>query len=97
MEEVVVLGYGSESPPARVAQAAGDCRPTNLRLRSKMRLLQAIMVELELELIQPHMAQKPVLRGEVGYACVAREVACPNTRWILERNMPGDSLGDLSS
>ena len=26
--------------------------------------------ELELELIQPHMAQKPVLRGEVGCACV---------------------------
>ena len=23
-------------------------------------------IELELELIQPHMAQKPVLRGEVG-------------------------------
>ena len=31
--------------------------------------------ELELELIQPHMAQKPVLRGEVGRACVAREVS----------------------
>ena len=30
---------------------------------------------LELELIQPHMAQKPVLRGEVGRACVAREVS----------------------
>ena len=28
-----------------------------------------------LELIQPHMAQKPVLRGEVGCACVAREVS----------------------
>ena len=28
--------------------------------------------ELELELIQPHLAQKPVLRGEVGCACVAR-------------------------
>ena len=31
--------------------------------------------ELELELIQPHMAQKPVLRGEVGCACVARGVS----------------------
>ena len=31
--------------------------------------------ELELELIQAHMAQKPVLRGEVGCACVAREVS----------------------
>ena len=28
-----------------------------------------------LELIQSHMAQKPVLRGEVGCACVAREVS----------------------
>ena len=25
----------------------------------------------ELELVQSHMAQKPVLRGEVGCACVA--------------------------
>ena len=31
--------------------------------------------ELELELIQSRMAQKPVLRGEVGCACVAREVS----------------------
>jgi len=31
--------------------------------------------ELELELIQSHMAQKPVLRGEVGCACVARKLA----------------------
>jgi len=29
---------------------------------------------VELELIQPHMAQKPVLRGEVVCACVARQV-----------------------
>ena len=32
-------------------------------------------LELELELIQFHMAQKPVPRGEVGCACVAREVS----------------------
>jgi len=32
-----------------------------------------MMAELELELIQPHMAQKPMLRGEVGCACVARD------------------------
>jgi len=31
--------------------------------------------KLELELIQSHMAQKPVLRGEVGCACVTREVS----------------------
>ena len=35
----------------------------------------ALCSELELELIQSHMAQKPVLRGEVGCACVAREVS----------------------
>ena len=35
---------------------------------------RANSAELELELIQPHMAQKPMLRGEVGCACVAREV-----------------------
>ena len=29
----------------------------------------------EPELIQSQMAQKPVLRGEVGCACVAREVS----------------------
>jgi len=34
-----------------------------------------LLLELELGLIQPHMAQKPVLRGEVGCACVAREVS----------------------
>ena len=31
--------------------------------------------ELELELLQSHMVQKPVLRGEVGCARVAREVS----------------------
>jgi len=31
--------------------------------------------ELELELIQSHIAQKPVLRSELGCACVAREVS----------------------
>ena len=38
-------------------------------------LLDAQADELELELMQSHMAQKPVLRGEVGCACVAREVS----------------------
>ena len=32
-------------------------------------------VELEPETIQPQMAQGPMLRGEVGGACVAREVS----------------------
>ena len=38
-------------------------------------LIHLFTEELELELIQPHMAQKSVLRGEVGCACVAREVS----------------------
>jgi len=41
--------------------------PAEIRLRDK--------IELELELIQPHMAHKPVLRGEAGCACVARGVS----------------------
>jgi len=44
----------------------------------------AAKAELELELIQPHMAQKPVLRGEVGCACVEREVS-------VERGGMGES------
>jgi len=40
----------------------------------------------ELELIQSHMAQKPVLRGEVGCACVAREVS-------VEKGGMGERLG----
>jgi len=34
-----------------------------------------VNLELELELMQSHMTQKPVLRGEVGCACVAREIS----------------------
>ena len=34
-----------------------------------------VVPKLELELILSHMTQKPVLRGEVGCACVAREVS----------------------
>ena len=41
--------------------------------RSFARLLAG--VELELLVVQSHMAQKPVPRGEVGCACVAREVS----------------------
>ena len=38
-------------------------------------VVQRQQCELELELIQFHMAQKPALRGEVGCACIAREVS----------------------
>ena len=46
MEEVVVLevNLGSESQPAHMTQAVGDCRLTSLLLWSKMRSLQAKMV-----------------------------------------------------
>ena len=50
------------------------CFRTGLRVRSAIKHT-ALTVELELGLIQPHIAQKPVLRGEVGCACVAREVS----------------------
>jgi len=47
-------------------------------------------LELELELIQSHMAQKPVLRGEVGCACVAREVSVEwESEATLELGLPG--------
>ena len=36
---------------------------------------RVLLCVIELELIQSHMAQKPVLRGEVGCACVARKVS----------------------
>ena len=54
--------------------------PTELYVPGVSRAIMRVVLvktrsELELELIQPHMAQKPVLRGEVGYACVAREVS----------------------
>ena len=42
-------------------------------------------LELELEQIQSHMAHMPVLRGEVGCACVAREVSVERgvMDWII--------------
>jgi len=40
-----------------------------------VRLKIGLITDKELELIQSHMAQKPVLRGEVGCTCVAREVS----------------------
>ena len=50
------------------------------RARSKKALIRCRQlpvfgVEGATKLIQPHMAQEPVLRGEVGCACVAREVS----------------------
>ena len=50
--------------------------------RNVMRRVLDVLVELEL--IQPHMAQKPVLRGEVGCACVAREVSVDRSSRVAQ-------------
>jgi len=50
-------------PPRRLGYP-GLAQPERRRLSLKS----------ELELVQSHVAQKPELRGEVGCACVAREV-----------------------
>ena len=62
---------------SQLAQACGRtvpwyCRAKILKNSCQWRVIE---LELELELIQSHMAQKPVLRDEVGCACVAREVS----------------------
>ena len=55
---------------------AGPSSALNQEPPSEARLLDCYTTtKNELELIQSHMAQKPVLRGEVGCACVAREVS----------------------
>ena len=46
----------------------------DLNSSSELELLLLLLLLLLL-VIQSHMAQKPVLRGEVGCACVAREVS----------------------
>ena len=51
--------------PANAATSAAKVAKCPARLNS---VLLNLRLELELELIQPHMAQKPVLRGEVGCA-----------------------------
>ena len=63
--------------PARALQVLGRHHgPTCASsLRAQYCHRHSLRCELELELIQSHMAQKPVLRGEVGCACVAREVS----------------------
>jgi len=53
----------------------------------KIRFTFSLPHVTELELIQSHMAQKPVLRGEVGCACVAREVSVERGG-MVERGCP---------
>jgi len=66
----------------------GCSRVTLRKTPVKFSELDVALAELELELIQSHMAQKPVLRGEVGCACVAREVS-------VERGGMGDGMSNL--
>jgi len=60
-----------------------------------------VFLELELELIQSHMAQKPVLRGEVWCACVAREVgverSCIGERGCARRLGGASFFGDYQN
>jgi len=48
--------------------------------------------ELELELIQSHMAQ-PMLRSEVGCACVAREVSVEKEKVWASAGVQGAWVG----
>jgi len=55
---------------------AQESRPAHRRSTPRT-CLNLQVDELELELIQFHMAQKPVLRGEVGCACLNPQVDVP--------------------
>ena len=69
--------YNTRRPtaPAGERRAVAAVQAIEPSLTSGRPTLLQLRLELELELTQPHMAQKPVLRGEVGCACVAREVS----------------------
>jgi len=51
-----------------ILKAAGEKIPLSFRPKSKQHLNRPLFchIELELELIQTQMAQKPMLRAEVG-------------------------------
>jgi hypothetical protein len=66
---LIVLFSKTPCPPrvARPGHRAWYCNETGGRWPGKVRgRLNGHKVELELELILPHMTQKPMLRGEVG-------------------------------
>ena len=73
-KEVAVRKGFYEPSPAEVEKACGVCVPfwctcnCFRRTRAVGPAETNASIELELELIQSHMAQKPVLRGEVGCA-----------------------------
>jgi len=70
-KEQVVQNVQSSGCHRDAGPCVFDCKHrTATALRLSRRLCDSAFFELEL--IQSHMAQKPVLRGEVGCACVAR-------------------------
>ena len=69
------LGYGLLKPLANAEPAPGetaDARPT------KAEDIDTAELELELELVQSHMTQKPMLRGEVD----ARALRVQVRSWV---------------
>ena len=63
--------FSQASPLPKKNQGNSNALPENPSAEA------LVDIELELELIQPQMAQKPVLRGEVGCACVASRAWVP--------------------
>jgi len=83
-------GPGGARPPRHANAAAAAAAAKNMMSGGKKGgCWWSVMCELEL--IQSHMPQKPVLRGEVGRACVAREVSVERGGMCLRR-VPGHSL-----
>ena len=70
-----VVGCRISPPSSRAYAPARSLKPLPRAPTPPPRITPGPVFELELELIPSHMAQKPVLRGEVGCACVAREVS----------------------
>ena len=71
-------------------------RPINLRQKHPGKSLVPHAIELELELIQSHMAQKQMLRGEVG-ARVRVIRACGQRRETHAIGLQGDLISSRSS
>jgi len=67
------------SAPRPTARGARKCRPGPSETSASRDIYRD---RTNTTVIQSHMAQKPVLRGEVGCACVAREVSVERGRLI---------------
>jgi len=72
-------GAKQSSTACRTAAAAtkGAAMPTDEDGQYDQK--KSDLIELELELIQSHMAQKPVLRGEVGCAYLNKYILIIHT------------------